>query len=79
MWFVVGQFKRHNTLLDSCRLLSPVQGVTARTRLECATQCLEKSAFCEGFTFSSNTRLCKLVGSLGTHSSDCGGEYYVVL
>ena len=47
--------------------------------IECATECLEKSALCEGFIFSGNTGLCKLVGSLGTISSDCGGEYYVVL
>ena len=44
--------------------------------IECATECLEKSAFCEGFIFSGNTGLCKLVGSLGTISSNCGGEYY---
>ena len=47
--------------------------------IECATECLEKSAFCEGFIFSGDTKLCKLVGSLGTISSNCDGEYYQVI
>ena len=78
MWFVAGQFKRHDASFDSCRLLSPVKGVTVRTMIECATKCLKKSAVCEGFIFSSNIGLCKLVGSLGTLSSNCDGDYYLI-
>ena len=78
MWFVAGLFKRHDGSLDSCRLLTPIKGFTVRTMIECATECLEKS-FCEGFIFSSNTGLCKVVGSLGTLSSNCDGEYYLVI
>ena len=47
--------------------------------IECATQCLEKPAFCEGFIFSGNTGLCKLVGGLGSLDSNCEGEYYLVI
>ena len=79
MLFVVERFKRHDAPLDSCSLLSPVKGFTVRTKIECATECLKKSAFCEGYIFSSKTGLCKLVGSLGTLSSNCDGEYYLVI
>ena len=79
MPIVVERFKRHDAPLDSCSLLSPVKGVTVRTMIECATQCTKKSAFCEGYIFSGNTGLCKLVGSLGTLNSNCGGEYYLVI
>ena len=79
MLFVVERFKRHDASLDSCSLLSPVKGFTVRTKTDCATECLKKSAFCEGFIFSSDTKLCKLVGSLGTLSSNCSGEYYLAI
>ena len=79
MWFSVGKFKRHYAPLDSCKLLSPVQGFTVRTMLECATECLELSASCEELIFSSGTGLCKLAGSLGTLSSNCDGEHYLVI
>ena len=79
MSFVAERFKRHDASIDSCRLLSPVEGFTVRAMIECAPECHKKSAFCEGFIFSSNTGLCKLVGSLGTISSNCNGEYYLVI
>ena len=63
-------------MVNSCSLLSPVKGVTVRTVIECATKCLELSASCEGFIFSGNTGLCKLVGNSGTLSSNCYGENY---
>ena len=79
MSFVAGRIQRHDTPIYSCTLLNPVEGVTVRTMIECATQCTKKSAFCEGYIFSGNTGLCKLVGSLGTLNSNCGGEYYLVI
>ena len=79
MSFVAGRIQRHDTPIYSCTLLNPVEGVTVRTMIECATQCIKKSDFCEGFIFSGNTGLCKLVGSLGTLSFSCNGEYYLVI
>ena len=47
--------------------------------IECATECLKKSAFCGGFILSGDSRLCKLVGSLGTISFNCDEKYYLVI
>ena len=75
---IVGKFKKEDKFYAMCRLLSPINGFTVRTMIECAIECLKKSAFCEGFIFSGNTGLCKLVGSLGIISSKCNGEYYLL-
>ena len=75
---IVEKFKKEDKVNAMCRLLSPIKGFTVRTKIECATEGLEKSAFCEGFIFSSNTGLCKLVGNLGIISSKCNGEYYLL-
>ena len=72
-------FKRdEHQSLNICKLLNPIDGFTVRSMIECATECLELSALCEGFIFSGITGLCKLAGSSGTFSADCFGEFYRV-
>ena len=62
----------------SCELISPVKGMVVRNLIECSLECRRRTtSYCEGFIFFSNTGVCKLVGSSGTLSSDCHGEYYV--
>ena len=77
--FILGRFRKEKTpFRGMCILLSPVKGFTVRRMIECATKCLELSASCEGFIFSGNTGLCKLIGNSGTPSSGCDGDYYLV-
>ena len=80
MQFVVGLFKKdQQQSRESCRLLSPTGGIVVKCNIQCALRCLQQGSFCEGFIFSSSSKLCKFVGNSGTLSSGCVGEYYITV
>lgn len=64
------------TRLNSCRLLSPIQGTVVRSIAECAIDCTNKKPACEEFIYEPEAKVCKLAGSSGVTSQYCEGILY---